>query len=120
MGMRTMLTRLAGKLDLPTDIAAGLPRIALNCFSECSLDRHRGILEYSTERIVVALNLGELTVEGQTLELRQMHRERLCITGRIERLSFGGAGCCGRSCSGCSAPAASASRAEVPSGPSRG
>ena len=49
MGMRTMLTRLAGKLDLPTDIAAGLPRIALNGFSECSLDRHRGILEYSTE-----------------------------------------------------------------------
>ena len=66
MGMRTMLTRLAGKLDLPTDIAAGLPRIALN--------------------------IGELTVEGQKLELRQMHRERLCITGRIERLSFGGAG----------------------------
>lgn len=64
MGMRTMLTRLAGKLDLPTDIAAGLPRIALNGFSECSLDRHRGILEYSTERIVVALNIGELTVEG--------------------------------------------------------
>ena len=83
MGMRTMLTRLAGKLDLPTDIAAGLPRIALNGFSECSLDRHRGILEYSTERIVVALNIGELTVEGQKLELRQMHRERLCITGRI-------------------------------------
>ena len=82
MGMRTMLTRLAGKLDLPADIAAGLPRIALNGFSECSLDRHRGILEYSTERIVVALKL----------ELRQMHRERLCITGRIERLSFGGAG----------------------------
>ena len=80
MGMRTMLTRLAGKLDLPADIAAGLPRIALN-----------GILEYSTERIVVALNIGELTVEGQKLELRQMHRERLCITGRIERLSFGGA-----------------------------
>ena len=92
MGMRTMLTRLAGKLDLPTDIAAVLPRIALNGFSECSLDRHRGILEYSTERIVVALNIGELMVEGQKLELRQMHRERLCITGRIERLSFGGAG----------------------------
>ncbi len=91
MGMRTMLTRLAGKLDLPADIAAGLPRITLNGFAECSLDQHRGILEYSTERIVVALNIGELTVEGQKLELRQMHRERLCITGRIERLSFGGA-----------------------------
>ena len=65
MGMRTMLTRLAGKLDLPTDIAAGLPRIALSGFSEFRLDRHRGILEYSTERIVVALNIGELTVEGQ-------------------------------------------------------
>lgn len=91
MGMWTMLTRLAGCFDLPADIAAGLPRIALNGSGECSLDRHRGILEYSTECIVVALNSGTLTVEGHGLELRQMHRERLCITGRIERLSFGGA-----------------------------
>lgn len=91
MGMRTMLTRLAESLISQRTSRAGLPRIALNGFSECSLDRHRGILEYSTERIVVALNIGELTVEGQKLELRQMHRERLCITGRIERLSFGGA-----------------------------
>ena len=92
MGMRGFLTRMAHKQDLPPDIAADLPRIELDGFSACSLDRHHGILEYSRERIVVALNIGALTVEGSGLELRQMHRERLRITGRIRVIRFGGAG----------------------------
>ena len=90
MGMRAFLTKLAGTLDLPADIAAGLPRIELDGSAVCSLDQHRGILEYSTERIVVMLNTGELTLEGQGLQLRQMHRERLQITGRISKLIFEG------------------------------
>ena len=95
MKLRTFLTRLAEKSGLPADIAAGLPHMELNGFSECALDRHRGIVEYSRERIVVALNIGDVTLEGQGLELRQMHRERLCVTGRIERISSGGDGGCG-------------------------
>ena len=90
--IRNMITKLAQKLQLPVDIAAELPHLELNGFCECALDCHTGILEYEKERIVVAMNIGTVTILGENLELRQMHRERLCITGRIERLSFGGAG----------------------------
>ncbi len=90
MGIRTFLTRISRRLDLPGDIVAGLPRMELNGFSECSLDRHNGILEYHRERIVISLNIGIVTIEGSGLELRQMHRERLCVTGRIAQITFGG------------------------------
>ena len=92
MKLRTFLTRLAEKSGLPADIAAGLPHMELNGFSECALDRHRGIVEYSRERIVVALNIGRVTVLGSGLELRQMQRERLCVTGNIRALEFEGGG----------------------------
>ena len=92
MKFRGILTKLAERLDLPPDIAAGLPRIELDGFSACSLDRHSGILAYDRDHIVIALNIGALTIEGRGLELRQMHRERLRVTGTITRMTFGGGG----------------------------
>ena len=87
---REFLTRASRKLDLPTDIAAGLPRMELNGFCECSLDCHTGILEYEMHEIVVALNIGTVTIQGQDLELRLMQRDRLTVTGQITAILFSG------------------------------
>ena len=74
------------------DIAAELPHLELNGFCECALDCHTGILEYEKERIVVAMNIGTVTILGENLELRQMHRERLCVRGTIRQILLGGNG----------------------------
>lgn len=95
--LRAYLAAAAMRLGLPTDVAAGLAHVELNGFRECTLDRHTGILEYNTERIVVALTSGTLVLEGSGLTLRTMHREQLCVTGRIDTLRYqeGGCGGCG-------------------------
>ena len=90
--IRNMITKLAQKLQLPVDIAAELPHLELNGFCECALDCHTGILEYENERIVVAMNIGTVTILGENLELRQMHRERLCVRGTIRQILLGGNG----------------------------
>ena len=77
---RELLTKAARKLDLPADIAAGLPHLELCGFCECSMDCHTGILEYETHEIVVALNIGTVTIQGSGLR----------VTGSIERLVFSG------------------------------
>lgn len=87
---RELLTKAARKLDLPADIAADLPHMELNGFCECSLDCHTGILEYEKHEIVVALNIGTVTIQGSGLELRLMQRDRLRVTGEIERIVFSG------------------------------
>lgn len=89
---RELLTKASKKLDIPVDIAAGLPRMELNGFCECSLDCHTGILEYEKHEIVVALNIGTVTIRGGELELRLMQRERLTVTGRIDAIEFSGGG----------------------------
>lgn len=88
MNLRSYLAAASMRLGLPMDIAAGLPHMEVNGFRECSIDRHTGILEYNRERIVVGLNIGSLTILGTGLEIRQMHRERLCVTGRITQLQY--------------------------------
>ena len=87
---RELLTKAARKLDLPADIAANLPHMELNGFCECSLDCHTGILEYEKHEIVVALNIGTVTIQGSGLELRLMQRDRLRVTGEIEQILFSG------------------------------
>ena len=85
---RRFLVKAAKLFDLPADIAANLPHIELRGFEECSLDCHRAIIAYEPEKIIVAVNTGEVTIEGANLELRHMHRDRLTITGRIECVQY--------------------------------
>ena len=94
---RELLEKASRRLDLPSDIAAGLPRMELNGFCECSLDCHKAIVAYEPEKIIIAVNTGEVMIEGEGLELRHMHRDRLTVTGRIEALTFSGGG---RPCGG--------------------
>lgn len=88
--MRALLRRAAERLDLPQDVAAGLPRIEFDGFSLCRLDRHKGILAYEKDRIVVSLNIGTITLEGSDLQVQRMHREALTVTGKIKQVSFSG------------------------------
>lgn len=85
-----MFIRAARIFDLPQDIAANLPHIELRGFSECSLDCHKAIIAYEPERIVIAVNTGQVTIEGEGLELCHMHRDRLSVTGKIYGLTFTG------------------------------
>lgn len=85
---RKLLEKVAKKLDFPTDVAVGLPRLSMNGFSEITLDRHRGIAEYERDRIVVRLTIGLVTIQGEELEVRLMHREALTVCGKITGLLF--------------------------------
>lgn len=85
---RKILEKAAKKLDFPTDVAAGLPRLSMNGFSEITLDRHKGIAEYERDRIVVRLSIGLVTIHGEALEVRLMHRDGLTICGKLTGLSF--------------------------------
>ncbi len=85
---RKFLEKTARKLDLPADVAAGVPHLSMNGFSECSLDRHKGILEYENDAIVINVGTGTVTIRGSGLEVRLMHRDCLTVCGKIAALEF--------------------------------
>ena len=76
------------KLDLPAVLAPNLPRMELVGNHSFYMDRHRGVLGYSTE--AVDINGGSVIVRlmGRGLQLQAMTDEELRITGIIEKIEL--------------------------------
>lgn len=78
----------ADRLDLPPVLAPDIPRMELSgnrCFY---MDRHRGVLGYSTE--AVDINGGSVVVRitGRNLQLQAMTDQELRIDGIIEKIEL--------------------------------
>ena len=80
---RKWLEKTAGRLDLPGEIVAGLPKVELTGFSRLSVEGHRGIVEYSPEAVAVRVKTGTVRVEGSELSIALMNHDFLVLAGRI-------------------------------------
>ena len=85
---RNYLEQISEKLLLPRQIIAHLPQIEINGFSEISIDLQKGLLEYSQEKIKVAVSIGTVTVEGRDLYIRFMRDGRITVVGNIDAVTF--------------------------------
>ena len=76
------------RLDLPQSLAADLPRIELSGNRGFYMDRHKGVLSYSTASIDV--NGGSVVVRlwGKGLQIVAMTDDELRIDGLIEKVEL--------------------------------
>lgn len=78
------------KLDLPGEIALGVPRVELVGNREFYMDRHKGVLSYSTELVEIGGGSIEVRLIGRDMQLVAMTDDELRITGRIEKVELVG------------------------------
>ena len=67
------------RLELPVNIAADVARIELLGNRELYMDRHRGVLAYSTEEV----DVNGVRIRGEELQLLVMTEQELRLTGKI-------------------------------------
>lgn len=79
---------LAAAADVPITVFADLPEIMLSGGREIRVLRHRGVREYTPERIV--LSGGELDVEirGRDLQILSLGPESLAAAGKIDGVAL--------------------------------
>lgn len=82
------LDRLAERADLPGEAMPGQPLLELVGDRRVLVENHRGVIQYSKERIGIRLSYGEVAVCGCGLELVRMSKEQLIIVGRIDGISL--------------------------------
>lgn len=82
------LSAAAELFGLPADVVAGLPRLELIGSRQLYLERHRGILSYSEERIDANTPTGVLRICGRNLTLLAMTAEELRVGGTILSLEW--------------------------------
>lgn len=80
--------RLAEMLDLPADVTLELPRILLMGPLQLAIENHRGLIEYTGDRITVGVPKGQVTVEGEELVIGTITNEEITVLGRIRALRF--------------------------------
>lgn len=79
-----ILRRLTGEVDIQAQPLPGMPIVELAGNRRVLIENHRGVREYSRERIGVKVKSGLVVVCGQGLELSRMTRQQLVIQGTIE------------------------------------
>ena len=91
MGLKThaeLLESLADTLDLPSEALAGAAKVTATAGKRLLIENHRGLLEYSAERIVVATEREKLQISGSDLHLLGMNRRELLIGGTLQLLEW--------------------------------
>jgi len=85
---KKILMKASSKLELPTDIIAGVPRIELIGKEQCSIEPHRGLLVYTEERICIETDSGIVNVVGNHMRIKQMNASRIVISGVLKETGF--------------------------------
>jgi len=76
--------------DLPHEIILDLPRLTVIGKMQCLLENHRGVIEYTSERVRVAVNDGEIVIRGESLVIRCLASEEITIDGTICSIHYEG------------------------------
>lgn len=90
-GRRDLRGRLTSLFDLPGDVVLDVARIILIGDLELAVENHRGLVEYTPQRVVIAIPGGRLVVVGGGLTIGSITSEEITLTGRITGLERIGA-----------------------------
>lgn len=78
--------RLTDLFDLPQDVTLDLPRILLVGGLQVIIENHRGLIEYTPNRVAVGVTRGQVAIEGEELEIGIINVEEIMVLGRIRAL----------------------------------
>ena len=83
-----LMERACQALELPADLAAGVPRLEVIGDSQLRMENHRGILSYGAREICVSAGAMVVRIQGEELDLKAMTGAELLIRGRIACVSL--------------------------------
>ncbi len=76
---------VADVLEFPPEVAMDLPKITL-AGQMLLVENHKGIIEYSNQKIRLKVGGGWLEINGQNMILKAIRNEELAISGKVEKL----------------------------------
>jgi len=81
-------TTMADSLQLPKDFVLGAAIVTLMGQNEAYIENYKGILEYTTECILVQTKTCQIAVTGKCLTIAYYTNEEMKIVGIIEHVNY--------------------------------
>ena len=85
---KTLGNKLAVSSSLPSESAPKNPVVEVLGYRRVLIENHKGIAEYGCDRIVANVAFGQICISGDHLELAEMTKANLVITGVIHCVNF--------------------------------
>ncbi len=86
--LRGRIQRAAQRMDVPEGMLYGLPQLTLDGDLQLLIERHQGITEYGTRRILIASRRFTIEISGESMYLVAMDRDNIRIRGTIHGVRF--------------------------------
>ena len=74
--------------ELPRDIMLNLPKISMIGNNQMLVENHRGVIEYTPQRIRVNSSIGVIRIQGNDMKLENIAADDIMITGEIRTTEF--------------------------------
>lgn len=85
---QNLFQRLTEGMDLAGEPIPGQSVVELTGGNRVLIENHHGMTQYSRERICVRVQFGMVAICGCGLELSQMTKEQLIVTGRVDNVTI--------------------------------
>lgn len=86
--IKSLGNKLAVSSSLPSETLPKNPVIEVLGYRRVFIENHKGIAEYGCGRILVNVCYGQICISGEHLELAEMTKASLVITGIIDCVSI--------------------------------
>ena len=86
--MFAVKSKIAEKLNIPEDIAEGLPIVTVTGKNQIYVENYKGIIEYSQNCIRIQTKVNRITFSGKNLEIIYYTNADMKIVGDIETIGY--------------------------------
>lgn len=86
--MFAVKSKIAEKLNIPEDIAGGLPIVTVTGKNEIYVENYKGIIEYGPQSIRIQTKMCRITFSGKKLEIIYYTNSDMKITGEVESITY--------------------------------
>ncbi len=83
-GLNKLGGDLADRLELPREALLNAAMLTVTDGRRALVENHRGILEYSGERVIISTGRGKLCLMGSGLRLAAMSGSQLLVVGKVQ------------------------------------
>lgn len=74
--------------EIPEELVSDIPKLTILGFDRVLIENYKCILEYQDFFIRVKMKIGLINIEGTELQMNEMTKDDLIITGNIESVEF--------------------------------
>ena len=74
--------------DIPEEIVSDIPKVTIVGFNRMLIENYKCVLEYQDFFIRMKMKNGLININGTNLEMNEMTKDDVVITGNIESVDF--------------------------------